>query len=103
MARKHRGKRAEGGFIEEGPHDVAKDSGNVEEDKQQKSQLRKHGGKVHGKPSKHRPDRRARGGAVGADDSPYTTAKNMKLQPFEKNQQPDDDHGEGADKRIGKK
>lgn len=36
--------------------------------------MHKHGGKVHGHHSKHRLDKRARGGGVGSDKAPFSSA-----------------------------
>ncbi len=38
----------------------------------------KHGGKVHGHHGKHRLDKRARGGGVGSDRSPFSSASRGK-------------------------
>lgn len=38
----------------------------------------KHGGKVHGHHGKHRLDRRKRGGGVGADKHPFSSAHRGK-------------------------
>lgn len=44
---------------------------------------RKFGGKVHGEKSEDRPDRRARGGSVGADMHPMTAAGSMSAMDYE--------------------
>lgn len=47
-------------------------------------QKRKAGGRVHGEAPKHRPDKRARGGATGADLHPETAAGHMTAPSFER-------------------
>lgn len=42
--------------------------------KEAKHKLHKHGGKVHGSGGHHRVDKRARGGGVGADTHPFSSA-----------------------------
>lgn len=95
MAKKHEmkakmHKRAKGGaMVEEGAG---------EKDADFKKAARKHGGKVHGEKSMHRPDKRARGGAT-SDMDPLTTAGKMSSLPYESKQAPKtDEGGKGAGK-----
>jgi hypothetical protein len=81
-------RRAEGGRMPE----------EEKKEEEMKFTRRKHGGKVMGKESMHRPDRRARGGAT-SDRDPTTTAGRMSKMPFESDQAKDDNSaGAGTDK-----
>lgn len=61
-------------------------------------QKRKAGGAVHGEKPKHRPDKRARGGATGADLHPETAAGHMTAPSFERVGPKPDGGGEGKDR-----
>jgi hypothetical protein len=61
---------------------------------------RKSGGHVAGSAPKHRPDRRARGGAT-SDQNPLSSAGNMSRLPYESAPQTSrggDEHGKGMDR-----
>lgn len=58
---------------------------------------RKAGGHVPGAAAKHRPDRRARGGAT-ADANPMSSAGRMSTPEYEHDRQPTPEHGKGADR-----
>lgn len=75
--RKRAHKRAKGGVM---PLDGAKEH-KTHEMNRFHHQARKHGGKVDGHESKHRPDRRARGGAT-SDLRPETAAGRMALPDY---------------------
>lgn len=75
MAKHHRHKAHGGGA--EGKKDGAAqhaevDYGNMNVIREAKK--KKHGGKVHGHKGHHRLDKRARGGGVGADKHPFSSA-----------------------------
>jgi len=83
--RKHGGRaehRAEGGEMKPEEHEEAL-----------KVQRRRHGGRVHGEPSKHRPDRRARGGAMAGGEEPLSRAGKMDHPAFERGGEPGKDKG----------
>lgn len=64
---------------------------------------RKHGGHVEGKMSMHRPDKRARGGGVGADLHPETAAGKMSENDYVRGRRSNRDEegaGRGADKNA---
>jgi hypothetical protein len=66
---KHHGKAKGGGvFYEGGGSNVAKES------KETGADTVKEGGRVHGKHGKHRLDKRARGGRIGAEKHPFSSA-----------------------------
>ena len=72
MAHRH---KAHGGGVhkktyEEESHEVEHEAGL----KRGGRMHHKHGGKVHGGKSHHRLDKRARGGGVGADKHPFSSA-----------------------------
>ena len=80
-------------------HERAK-GGEVPEDEAEKKDImkRKRGGRVHGKKSEHRPDRRARGGST-SDMSPLTSAGKMSTPAYEnKTAKNSEDSGAGSDK-----
>jgi hypothetical protein len=77
MANRHHVKKAEGGRIAY----TGKGSNVVKEEKNKEDSFsrggakkRKHGGKVEGEMAKPRLDKRARGGRIGADKSPFSSA-----------------------------
>ena len=70
------------------------------EEEEAHHKARKHGGKVHGKEARHRPDKRARGGAT-SDENPTTSAGKMSAPSFERKQEGPYGGGEGADSRGG--
>ena len=68
-----------------------KDGGEMPENEQKMAEMRlkkdgrerKRGGRVHGEKSEHRPDRRARGGAM-TEREPLSAAGKMSTPPFER-------------------
>lgn len=73
-----------------------KDGGKMGEKRHR--QKRKAGGAVHGEKPKHRPDKRARGGATGADLHPETAAGHMTAPSFERVGPKPDGGGVGKDR-----
>ena len=77
MAHRHKMQHhAKGGHVkkktyEEESHEVEHEAGLKHGGK---AKHRKHGGKVHGHKGHHRLDKRARGGGVGADKHPFSSA-----------------------------
>jgi hypothetical protein len=59
---------------------------------------RKAGGRIEGKKPEHRPDKRARGGGMGADLHPETAAGHMSSPPFERVGPKPDGGGKGMDR-----
>lgn len=108
MLEEERKHRARGGEID-GEHAKDQDEEAEEEDKDATEHERarggalphhmrgkKSGGKVDGKHPKHRPDRRARGGAT-SDMNPETAAGKMSSLPFERIGAKPDGGGKGMD------
>ena len=73
---RHREKRADGGMLHNPIDD--KDRGHKKE-----RVTKKRGGRVHGEKPKERMDRRARGGGMNSDTSPFTAAAKMSEQDYE--------------------
>ena len=69
-------KRADGGMLHNPIDD--KDRGHKKE-----RVTKKRGGRVHGEKPKERMDRRARGGGMNSDTSPFTAAAKMSEQDYE--------------------
>jgi hypothetical protein len=71
---KSRHKKAMGGrvYYAGGESNVAKEA----DEKKRGGRVKKHMGKVHGEKAKMRMDKRARGGRVGSDKNPFTSAHN---------------------------
>ena len=75
------------------------------EEERKRGGRRKFGGKLDGGKSEHRPDRRARGGSVGADMHPETAAGKMSTLDYERGRRGNSDEegaGRGPDKNAGK-
>jgi hypothetical protein len=94
MKEEEAAERKKGGVL---PMDGAKEH-ESHEMKRFHHQARKHGGKIDGKESKHRPDRRARGGAT-SDLRPETAAGKMALPDYLRQQDMPKSKGKGADSR----
>lgn len=73
---KHRHKmHAKGGKVKDQPHEVHEHEIEHEAGLKRGGRAKhKHGGKVHGGKAHHRLDKRARGGGVGADKHPFSSA-----------------------------
>lgn len=78
MAHRHKAHHARGGKAHHGMMDYMQESHKVEHEaglkKGGRAKHHKHGGKIHGKHGHHRLDKRARGGGVGADKHPFSSA-----------------------------
>jgi hypothetical protein len=78
------GNRKRGGKVHHGKHHARKRGGKVHHHHEHEAHERKHGGHVvEGKHSKHRMDRpgRKKGGRVGADHSPLSSAHHASENP----------------------
>lgn len=93
MARKSGGK-IDGKEAEDPDEEVKEEASEAEHEPRQR---RKAGGAVHGGKPKHRPDKRARGGAT-SDMNPGTSAGNMSAPGFEHVGSKPDGGGKGNDK-----
>ena len=82
---------------EAGPHESPGRKHGGEVAKKEERQKRKAGGAVKGEKPKHRPDKRARGGAT-SDMDPLTSAGKMSHMPFEKVGPKPDGGGKGMDR-----
>lgn len=84
MAHRHKvHKRAKGGTASAGEEVYSGKGSHVAKEASSKKDAFKHGGRkhlgaVHGHKSKPRADKRARGGGVGANKSPFSTAAKME-------------------------
>jgi hypothetical protein len=91
-------RRARGGGIKGGSKEFVEEGAGEGDGEGEKLAApgRRAGGKVKGKKSMKRPDKRARGGAT-SDENPLTSAGKVSKEDYEAKQAPADEHGKGTD------